>query len=86
MMFNNNGTLIPKDQWEGDSSQGINVRNNYIAKNGSQYKLTNKVKLGAATSTNFMKNNGVSNQVQSINIQMIRGGQHPNQQNVSSQE
>lgn len=85
-MFNNNGTLIPKDQWEGDSSQGINVRNNYITKNGSQYKLTNKVKLGAATSTNFMKNNGVGNQVQSINIQMIRGSQHPNQQNVSSQE
>ena len=51
------GSLQPTDQIDGDSLREPGGNGSNLQNNAKQFKVSNKIKQGAATSTNFMKNN-----------------------------
>ena len=85
--------VLQQDTWADDNSQnnslaggnnnlgnGMGSRGGHHSQGpGSHYKVGSKLKLGAATSTNFMKN---VNQPNSFNMSMLRSVQQ-NMPNVS---
>ena len=86
--------VLQQDTWADDNSQnnslagqntntggGMGSRGGHHSQGpGSHYKVGSKLKLGAATSTNFMKN---VNQPNSFNMSMLRSVQQ-NMPNVST--
>ena len=87
--------VLQQDTWADDNSQnnslaggnnsggnnGMGSRGGHHSQGpGNHYKIGSKLKLGAATSTNFMKN---VNQPNSFNMSMLRSVQQ-NMPNVST--
>ena len=74
------------ENWEHEGPQGgpmIINRGHHSQGPSSHYKVSNKMKVGAATSTNFMKNVGGN-----FNTSMLRSMQQnmPNSSNVRQRE
>lgn len=81
--LSSNAVLQQDNNWNDDNSQnnslaggtapgstGLNSRGGHHSQGPSNhYKIGSKIKLGAATSTNFMKN---VNQPNSFNMSMLR--------------
>ena len=51
------GSLQPTNQIDDDSLREPGGNGSNLQNNAKQFKVSNKIKPGAATSTNFMKNN-----------------------------
>jgi hypothetical protein len=82
MPMSSNAVLHHENWRDGEGSQNNNSSGAMSGPPGSHYKVGSKMKLGAATSTNFMKNNqNVNNQ--HYNMSMLRSVQQnmPNMPN-----